>query len=129
TAISPRLAISTLPIRRVPSVPVLVPTALSACCTPGPPPTTESFLLCSVGHSDRTQGESRITYRRRHCYRPGRCDHSARRGRSAHSARELPWIVMSNTRFAWLLRLAVRSEEHTSELQSRFDLVCRLLLE
>src|SRR5438067_6045833 len=34
----------------------------------------------------------------------------------------------------WLLRcgqvsLALRSEEHTSELQSRFDLVCRLLLE
>src|SRR5437868_13145086 len=26
-------------------------------------------------------------------------------------------------------RLADRSEEHTSELQSRFDLVCRLLLE
>src|SRR5207247_6913328 len=26
-------------------------------------------------------------------------------------------------------RLAVRSEEHTSELQSRVDLVCRLLLE
>src|SRR5437868_12627130 len=26
-------------------------------------------------------------------------------------------------------RLAARSEEHTSELQSRFDLVCRLLLE
>src|SRR5207249_10467462 len=25
--------------------------------------------------------------------------------------------------------LATRSEEHTSELQSRFDLVCRLLLE
>src|SRR5699024_12052710 len=25
--------------------------------------------------------------------------------------------------------LAFRSEEHTSELQSRFDLVCRLLLE
>src|SRR5438067_3931596 len=28
----------------------------------------------------------------------------------------------------WQRRL-VRSEEHTSELQSRFDLVCRLLLE
>src|SRR5699024_12042060 len=28
-----------------------------------------------------------------------------------------------------LLSNAVRSEEHTSELQSRFDLVCRLLLE
>src|SRR5438067_9555613 len=27
------------------------------------------------------------------------------------------------------LGLAERSEEHTSELQSRFDLVCRLLLE
>src|SRR5437868_9474938 len=26
-------------------------------------------------------------------------------------------------------RCAMRSEEHTSELQSRFDLVCRLLLE
>src|SRR5699024_11836165 len=28
----------------------------------------------------------------------------------------------------WLLAI-MRSEEHTSELQSRFDLVCRLLLE
>src|SRR5207249_9754461 len=28
-----------------------------------------------------------------------------------------------------LFRFAGRSEEHTSELQSRFDLVCRLLLE
>src|SRR5207249_8099267 len=27
------------------------------------------------------------------------------------------------------VRFASRSEEHTSELQSRFDLVCRLLLE
>src|SRR5437868_15515297 len=27
------------------------------------------------------------------------------------------------------IRLEARSEEHTSELQSRFDLVCRLLLE
>src|SRR5699024_12707704 len=27
------------------------------------------------------------------------------------------------------LAKAIRSEEHTSELQSRFDLVCRLLLE
>src|SRR5699024_11515094 len=29
----------------------------------------------------------------------------------------------------WSLTLQMRSEEHTSELQSRFDLVCRLLLE
>src|SRR5437868_8282814 len=30
---------------------------------------------------------------------------------------------------AWPCRAGTRSEEHTSELQSRFDLVCRLLLE
>src|SRR2546430_9344221 len=29
----------------------------------------------------------------------------------------------------WLLHLAARSEEHTSELQSQSNLVCRLLLE
>src|SRR5699024_11383151 len=29
--------------------------------------------------------------------------------------------------FVW--NINIRSEEHTSELQSRFDLVCRLLLE
>src|SRR5437868_12110672 len=33
----------------------------------------------------------------------------------------LPW--------ARAITVRVRSEEHTSELQSRFDLVCRLLLE
>src|SRR5699024_11894637 len=32
-------------------------------------------------------------------------------------------------RFSGAARRATRSEEHTSELQSRFDLVCRLLLE
>src|SRR5207249_11828764 len=40
--------------------------------------------------------------------------------------------VLSGPRLSPLARLAtavVRSEEHTSELQSRFDLVCRLLLE
>src|SRR5699024_11737970 len=33
--------------------------------------------------------------------------------------------------YGWLTKLYhhLRSEEHTSELQSRFDLVCRLLLE
>src|SRR5699024_11321159 len=33
------------------------------------------------------------------------------------------------TIFDIILTLFLRSEEHTSELQSRFDLVCRLLLE
>src|SRR5438067_10304948 len=41
----------------------------------------------------------------------------------------------STARHRWLAsprpcaRAGLRSEEHTSELQSRFDLVCRLLLE
>src|SRR5699024_12404907 len=30
---------------------------------------------------------------------------------------------------SYLSKLSSRSEEHTSELQSRFDLVCRLMLE
>src|SRR5437868_13246905 len=44
------------------------------------------------------------------------------------------WPRSINDREPWGLRtwglvLENRSEEHTSELQSRFDLVCRLLLE
>src|SRR5699024_387275 len=38
-------------------------------------------------------------------------------------------IKRSNRHSFRLVRLLLRSEEHTSELQSRFDLVCRLLLE
>src|SRR5207249_9765728 len=37
--------------------------------------------------------------------------------------------AIKNFRFATGEMLPERSEEHTSELQSRFDLVCRLLLE
>src|SRR5207249_8677125 len=43
------------------------------------------------------------------------------------AARMLSWLRASAAS-AMLERIA-RSEEHTSELQSRFDLVCRLLLE
>src|SRR5699024_11997068 len=39
-----------------------------------------------------------------------------------------PWLIfVSNVIYPEAL--LVRSEEHTSELQSRFELVCRLLLE
>src|SRR5690349_23776431 len=44
----------------------------------------------------------------------------------------LPVIALAGvTAASWFFdrRLAYRSEEHTSELQSRRDLVCRLLLE
>src|SRR5438034_10061312 len=38
-------------------------------------------------------------------------------------------LLAQRGQFAYLLRRGRRSEEHTSELQSHSDLVCRLLLE
>src|SRR5699024_6450136 len=38
-------------------------------------------------------------------------------------------VVIEDTADGYRYHLGERSEEHTSELQSRFDLVCRLLLE
>src|SRR5437868_13175681 len=46
--------------------------------------------------------------------------------RGAERAEEL---LQARERIVALARWPKRSEEHTSELQSRFDLVCRLLLE
>src|SRR5207249_10114337 len=55
---------------------------------------------------------------------------------SARSRRERPRPMdtvgrkrLSPAAYFGVVILADRSEEHTSELQSRFDLVCRLLLE
>src|SRR5207249_11183036 len=50
------------------------------------------------------------------------------------AVRLLGWFAQPalDTRIAHVLHpsaICLRSEEHTSELQSRFDLVCRLLLE
>src|SRR5271167_2536281 len=44
------------------------------------------------------------------------------------SARSMRWLTAAHDRQAYP-RAPGRSEEHTSELQSRFELVCRLLLE
>src|SRR5438067_7333666 len=52
-----------------------------------------------------------------HLVRPGH-DPGRGRARPAPQRRQLPHA-----------HAQARSEEHTSELQSRFDLVCRLLLE
>src|SRR5699024_12054306 len=49
--------------------------------------------------------------------------HTLRRGGPIHPADTAPEATTGDD------RLTMRSEEHTSELQSRFDLVCRLLLE
>src|SRR5699024_1182090 len=45
-----------------------------------------------------------------------------RPGRRAGTAEGIPTVAQQEEK-------GTRSEEHTSELQSRFDLVCRLLLE
>src|SRR5207249_6899989 len=47
--------------------------------------------------------------------------------RSASSTPKRSWSSSSGWSRRWVV--GSRSEEHTSELQSRFDLVCRLLLE
>src|SRR5207249_11292923 len=45
-------------------------------------------------------------------------------------APQVGWVwAVAAVFFIFYLLVAARSEEHTSELQSRFDLVCRLLLE
>src|SRR5437868_9422215 len=63
-----------------------------------------------------------------------RCSHHRAGG-------HIPTVIGTTSRKSWppcpaeattsgkLWRIRRRSEEHTSELQSRFDLVCRLLLE
>src|SRR5699024_11635032 len=42
---------------------------------------------------------------------------------------ELGGLARQTAELSWYEFACRRSEEHTSELQSRFDLVCRLLLE
>src|SRR5689334_24140662 len=39
------------------------------------------------------------------------------------------WLDRSAREYTYTIELTSRSEEHTSELQSQFHLVCRLLLE
>src|SRR5699024_12627023 len=48
---------------------------------------------------------------------------------SSKKATPTPTIAPSTIAIVLGAMVGVRSEEHTSELQSRFDLVCRLLLE
>src|SRR5437868_12172000 len=53
-----------------------------------------------------------------------RSEHTLLTSGGANNRQDLEWSLGRMTSYA-----AERSEEHTSELQSRFDLVCRLLLE
>src|SRR5687768_18003519 len=65
------------------------------------------------------------------CRRAGVLDRAVRRAqrRSAGDHLRHDRAVGADCRRSLLLRSASRSEEHTSELQSRLHLVCRLLLE
>src|SRR2546430_11897990 len=52
-----------------------------------------------------------------------------RRGVAAEFTADIPGVLRQERRGRGLQDVVVRSEEHTSELQSQSNLVCRLLLE
>src|SRR2546422_5012999 len=54
---------------------------------------------------------------------------AVRRGDEPHIHRDLARPAQATERLGLELQPKLRSEEHTSELQSRLHLVCRLLLE
>src|SRR2546430_13644889 len=79
---------------------------------------TTSILSMYAGTADRRDR------RRWHCRRSRTSQLFERIQRSATSAQ--PWTSSSSDA---VCRSSARSEEHTSELQSQSNLVCRLLLE
>src|SRR5699024_12781433 len=100
------------------SLPSSLPSLLSS--PPPPPPTPTLFPYTTLFRSSPTSCLVPFPTAFRGALR--------RRGGGALAARKRPppvsrWGSCSR----WSRR--ERSEEHTSELQSRFDLVCRLLLE
>src|SRR5207247_6858529 len=93
------------------------------CSMPPPPPRFTPFPYTTLFRSPR--GTSHATARPATTpppsIPPSSTTGSAPRGSSATSGASSTPCSTSSTR--------ARSEEHTSELQSRVDLVCRLLLE
>src|SRR5699024_12352142 len=93
-------------------------TLLSLILILPPPPTPTLFPYTTLFRSASASG----------ALRPRPLDTWARAGTSSHlTSTPAPWL--QKTESAGFSVSASRSEEHTSELQSRFDLVCRLLLE
>src|SRR5207249_11145377 len=63
-------------------------------------------------------------------WRPDSVHHQHSKPRTAHFSRTSTRMGTARRRLRSVIcHVPLRSEEHTSELQSRFDLVCRLLLE
>src|SRR5687768_18087124 len=98
-----------------------------------PPPLSPLFpyttlFRSAAAHAPRGRRRLRIVLRRRAA--PGQALHRTRRERKHVLAVRLhdePFDL--GLELAHVARPVVRSEEHTSELQSRLHLVCRLLLE
>src|SRR5438067_8833835 len=73
---------------------------------------------CGSGNGPGTPGLSTVTY------------YSDKSGGGVFSTGTIGWVCKLSDMSRTACRgRPDRSEEHTSELQSRFDLVCRLLLE
>src|SRR2546422_3711931 len=86
------------------------------------PPRSTLFPYTTLFRSRRARASHRRCGQKFRGYRAvQRGNHSA--GRGSHAAAEIP------ERTDRAVVPAQRSEEHTSELQSRLHLVCRLLLE
>src|SRR5690606_41673783 len=85
-------------------------------------PTRRSSDLVTRHQRARTQNRSAFDHRRKHVFTHARHPFRPSRYRRHRDCRR-PRLGGSSSRFR------PRSEEHTSELQSRENLVCRLLLE
>src|SRR2546422_7842838 len=79
------------------------------------PPRSTLFPYTTLFRSVRGHGREALEDGRRHRH------HEQEEGEHAEHDREHPRVQLA--------RIRARSEEHTSELQSRLHLVCRLLLE
>src|SRR5207249_10847928 len=105
------------------------PSAIYASCTSllsfflllPPPPTSPLFPYTTLFRSHVPGGSHHVVPSRQH-------SHVKPAPRSPSSASS---CISGGVPISRYIRAQVtsRSEEHTSELQSRFDLVCRLLLE
>src|SRR5207253_10555633 len=104
----------------------------TCCLTNPPPPRSGTLSLHDALPISRVRGSRRAPSRRRHARRRpasgGQCLHGVGPG-----VKNKGRTTRVRYRFFLCLRArpvrGSRSEEHTSELQSRGHLVCRLLLE
>src|SRR5207249_11820148 len=95
---------------------------------PRPPPQSTLFPYTTLFRSSARSTLKRATtirspHRSRGCCLPSAPGHTTSRVASSTTAARAPAGIHRAP------PITCRSEEHTSELQSRFDLVCRLLLE